>query len=105
MNKRLKIAIVAGETSGDILGAGLIRELKSQSNTSIEFSGIGGELMSKEGFVSDAEMEKLSIMGFEGLRENLREILSIRKKLEQRLKSDPPDVFIGIDVPDFNLTL
>ena len=105
MNKRLKIAIVAGETSGDILGAGLIRELKSQSNTAIEFSGIGGELMSKEGFVSDAEMEKLSIMGFEGLRENLREILSIRKKLEQRLKFDPPDVFIGIDVPDFNLTL
>ncbi len=105
MKKHLKIAIVAGETSGDILGAGLIRELNAQSNLEIEFSGIGGEQMAKEGFVSDAEMEKLSIMGFEGLWGNLREILSIRKNLEKRLKSDPPDVFIGIDVPDFNLTL
>ena len=105
MKKHLKIAIVAGETSGDILGAGLIRELNAQSNLEIEFSGIGGEQMAKEGFVSDAEMEKLSIMGFEGLWGNLREILSIRKNLEKRLKSEPPDVFIGIDVPDFNLTL
>ena len=105
MKKRLKIAIVAGETSGDILGSGLIRELKLQSSVEIEFSGIGGEKMAKEGFVSDANMEKLSIMGFEGLWGNFREILSIRKNLEQRLKSNPPDVFIGIDVPDFNLTL
>ena len=105
MKKHLKIAIVAGETSGDILGAGLIRELKLQSNVEIEFSGIGGEQMAKQGFVSEAEMEKLSIIGFEGLWGNLRHILSIRKHLEQRLKSDPPDVFIGIDVPDFNLTL
>ena len=105
MKKKLKVAIVAGETSGDILGAGLIRELKLQANVEIEFSGIGGELMKKEGFVSEAVMDKLSIIGFDGLRESLREILSIRKKLEQRLKFDPPDVFIGIDVPDFNLTL
>ena len=105
MRKKLKIAIVAGEISGDILGAGLIRELKLQTHTEIEFLGIGGELMEKEGFISDAVMDKLSIIGFEGLRENLREILSIRKKLERRLKLNPPDVFIGIDVPDFNLTL
>ena len=105
MKKKFKIAIVAGETSGDILGAGLIRELKLQSPVEIEFSGIGGELMEKEGFISEAVMEKLSIMGFEGLKDSLREILSIRKNLEQRLKNDPPDVFIGIDVPDFNLTL
>lgn len=105
MKKKLKVAIVAGETSGDILGAGLIRELKLQANVEIEFSGIGGELMKKEGFVSEAVMDKLSIIGFDGLRESLREILSIRKKLEKRLKFDPPDVFIGIDVPDFNLTL
>lgn len=105
MNDNLKIAIVAGETSGDILGAGLIRELKLQTNANIEFLGIGGEQMAKEGFSSDAQMEKLSILGFEGLRENLRDILSIRKHLEDRLKANPPDVFIGIDVPDFNLTL
>ena len=105
MNDNLKIAIVAGETSGDILGAGLIRELKLQTNANIEFLGIGGEQMAKEGFSSDAQMEKLSILGFEGLRENLRDILSIRKNLEDRLKANPPDVFIGIDVPDFNLTL
>ena len=105
MNKKLRIAIVAGETSGDILGAGLIRELNRQSSTEIQFCGIGGELMSKEGFESDADMEKLSIIGFDGLWENLLDILSIRKALQKKLITNPPDVFIGIDVPDFNLTL
>ncbi len=106
MEKRtLRIAIVAGETSGDILGSGLINELKKQSDVDIEFVGIGGSQMAEQGFASDAEMEKLSIMGFEGLWENLREILSIRKTLLQNLIKRPPDVFIGIDVPDFNLTL
>lgn len=105
MNKKLRIAIVAGETSGDILGAGLIRELNQQSPIDIEYCGIGGELMAKEGFVSDADMEKLSIIGFDGLWENLQEILAIRKTLQQKLIANPPDVFVGIDVPDFNLSL
>ena len=106
MEKRiLRIAIVAGETSGDILGAGLIRELKKQSDADIEFVGIGGPLMARQGFTSSAEMEKLSIMGFEGLWGSLREILAIRKELQRILISNPPDVFIGVDVPDFNLTL
>jgi len=76
----MRIAIVAGEASGDILGAGLIKELRS-ANPDIEFIGIGGTLMQQQGFVSSADMDKLSIMGFDGLFENLSDILAIRKNL------------------------
>ena len=104
MKEQLRIAIVVGETSGDILGAGLIRELNKR-HPNIVFQGIGGSLMEKEGFHSDADMARLSIMGFDGLLGSLREILAIRRSLQQSLITNPPDVFIGIDAPDFNLTL
>lgn len=100
----MRVAIVAGEVSGDILGAGLIHEL-NLLNSNIEFVGIGGELMKQEGFVSDAEMDKLSIMGLDGLFENILDILAIRRNLLCKLLENPPDVFIGIDAPDFNLSL
>ena len=105
MTRTLRIAIVAGEASGDILGSGLIRELKNQYAGAVDCYGIGGKRMIEEGFQTHADMQKLSIMGFDGLFENLRDILDIRKQLQQHIIADPPDVFIGIDVPDFNLTL
>jgi len=105
MKEVLNVAIVAGEASGDMLGAGLIRELKNQYDGEVNCYGIGGKRMILEGFNTHADMQKLSIMGFDGLLENLRDILDIRKQLQQHIIADPPDVFIGIDVPDFNLNL
>ena len=100
----MRIALVAGETSGDILGADLLKSLK-QRFPKVEFLGIAGPLMQAEGMQSMAEMDKLSIMGLEGLRKSLREILSIRRQLISYLIDNPPDLFIGIDAPDFNLTV
>ncbi|MGH1538841.1 MAG: lipid-A-disaccharide synthase [Arenicella sp.] len=100
----MKIAIVAGETSGDILAAGLISALKKKYPQA-EFMGIAGPLMQDQGMVSVADMQKLSIMGLDGLLGSIGEILSIRKNLLETLLADPPDIFIGVDAPDFNLTL
>lgn len=100
----LKIAIVAGEMSGDLLGAGLIRELKKQE-IPLEFTGIGGSLMLEEGFQSYINMERLSVMGFGDVLLRYPEFLRIRKKLLKEWTQNPPDVFIGIDYSDFNLSL
>lgn len=104
IDKTLCIAIVAGETSGDIIGAGLMRELR-KAYPEIIFEGIGGSLMEAEGLESMVDMHKLSIMGFDGLLGNIQEILGIRRSLEKKLIETPPDAFVGIDAPDFNLTL
>ena len=100
----MKVAIVAGEKSGDFLGAELIKALKLKYPQA-EIVGLCGELMQEQGATSLDEMEKISIFGLDGLFSSLREILAIRKKLYQYFSSWKPDVFIGIDVPDFNLTL
>lgn len=99
----LRIGIVAGETSGDLLGAGLMRELKKRVGP-IAFEGIGGPRMQAEGCVSLYPMEQLSLIGFEALRK-YRSILGIRRALVERFSATPPDLFIGVDVPDFNLVL
>lgn len=99
----LRIAIVAGETSGDLLGAGLMRELKKRVGH-VAFEGIGGPRMQAEGCVSLYPMEQLSLIGFEALRK-YRAILAIRRALIARFSARPPDLFIGVDVPDFNLVL
>ena len=103
-DKPLTIALVAGETSGDILGAGLIRTLKKH-HPNIKFVGIAGPLMQTEGCQAWYEMDELSVMGIVEVLGRLRRILAIRRDITKRLIDLKPDVFIGIDAPDFNLSL
>lgn len=102
MKKNLTIAISVGEASGDLLGAHLIRALK-QRCPDARFVGIGGERMKSEGFESLYDQEKLAVRGFVEVVKRLPEILKIRKGLVNDLIRIRPDVFVGIDAPDFNL--
>jgi len=100
----LRIALVAGEASGDILGAGLMRALQAQ-HPAVECIGVGGPLMQAEGLTSYFPMERLSVMGLVEVLGRLRELLARRKLLIQTLIQEKPDVFIGIDAPDFTLNI
>ncbi len=100
----LRIALVAGEASGDILGSGLMRAIKAR-HPDVEFIGVGGPLMEAEGMVSSFPMERLSVMGLVEVLGRLRELLARRKLLVQTLIDEKPDVFIGIDAPDFTLNI
>ncbi len=104
MPQRLRIGIVAGEASGDILGAGLMQSLRSRL-PDVEFTGIGGELMLAQGLDSRYPMERLSVMGLVEVLGRLRELLKLRKRLIEELIAEPVDLFIGIDAPDFTLTM
>ncbi|WP_286236828.1 lipid-A-disaccharide synthase [Neptuniibacter halophilus] len=104
MPKSLRIGIVAGEASGDILGSGLIRALKKRF-PDLKVEGIGGELMIAAGCQSHYPMERLSVMGLVEVLGRLPELLKLRKKLIQHFIDNPPDLFIGVDAPDFTLAM
>ncbi len=95
------IAIVAGESSGDLLGSHLIKSLRS-NRTDLKFIGVAGPKMMKEGAASYFPMEELSVRGyFEALRK-LFHLIKLRKNLLKKILDAEPDLFIGIDAPDFN---
>lgn len=100
----LRIGIVAGEASSDLLGAQLIRDIKKQ-RSDIEVIGIGGKHLIASGCHSLFDMERLSVVGIFEVLGRCFELLNIRRKLASYFCTHPPDVFIGIDAPEFNLTL
>jgi lipid-A-disaccharide synthase len=101
-SRRYRIALVAGERSGDTLGGGLITALRARVPEA-EFFGIAGEQMAAAGCEAWFRAEELSVMGLAEVLHHLPRLLKIRRELLRRLLRDPPDVFIGIDSPDFNL--
>jgi len=104
MGTVVRIAMVAGEASGDLLAGLLIGALKKQLPDAI-FYGIGGPKMQAQGFDAWWPIDKLSVMGYIDALKNYREIAGIRRQLKKRLLELRPDIFIGVDAPDFNLGL
>jgi len=98
------IAVIAGEHSGDLLGSGMLRELR-QRYPNAEFIGVGGPLMQAEGLQSLVPMDDLAVMGIAEVVGQLFKLLSHRRLLVKTFLTRRPDVFIGIDAPDFNLPI
>ncbi|MFT4517823.1 MAG: lipid-A-disaccharide synthase [Halioglobus sp.] len=100
----LRIGMVAGEASGDLLGARVIQALSARCNT-LTVEGIGGAQMQEQGMHSLFPLERLSVMGLVEPLKRLPELLRMRGQLFRHFRDNPPDVFLGIDAPDFNLQL
>ena len=97
-----RIALVAGETSGDALGAGLIEQLRKRFPDA-EFAGIGGDAMRRAGCDIWHDAGELAVMGLSEVLRHLPRLLKLRRQFRERALAWNPDVFIGIDAPDFNL--
>lgn len=103
-SRPIRIGIVAGEPSGDVLAAGMIAEIKRQHPDAI-IEGIGGTQMQAAGCHSLFDMETLSVMGLVEVLAHLPAILKVKKALLAHFEANPPDVFVGVDAPDFNLRM
>jgi len=97
-----RIAMVAAEPSGDVIGSQLVKGLRRHLPDA-EFFGIGGPRMQAAGLDSWYPMEKLAVRGVVEVLGHLWEILAIRRAITRRLLAEPPDIYIGVDAPDFNL--
>jgi lipid-A-disaccharide synthase len=100
----LHVGIVAGEASGDNLAAGLIQAVRNRLPDTV-FAGVAGPRMRAAGCHSLFPMEDLAVMGLVEVLKHLPRLLSIRKQLRRHFLENPPDIFIGVDAPDFNLGL
>ena len=100
----MRIAIIAGEASGDLLGAGLIRAVSARY-PEVRFEGIAGPRMIGAGCASLYPIDRLSVMGLLGAFRRYRELSVLRRRMIERFVGDPPDLFVGIDAPDFNLSM
>jgi lipid-A-disaccharide synthase len=98
----MRVGLIAGEASGDLLGAGLIREIAARA-PGASFEGVAGPAMQQAGCTALAEAEELAVMGLIEPLRHIPRLLRLRRRLVTRWQDDPPDVFVGIDAPDFNL--
>jgi lipid-A-disaccharide synthase len=103
-NRDLRIAMVAGEASGDLLGSHLFSALKKRFPR-LQGFGVGGPRMTTAGFDAWYPMESMAVRGYVEVLRSLPRLLRMRRDLRRRILADPPDLFIGIDSPDFNLDL
>lgn len=99
-----KIAILAGEPSGDLIASQLMAFIKNKDKT-IKFIGVGGPLMEKHGLKSYFDFTNLSLYGVLQVIPNIPKLLFLRYKLIKYLKTEKPDIFIGVDAPDFNFNV
>lgn len=102
--RRIRIAIVAGELSGDLLGGQLIAALRARWPNAV-LEGVAGPNMEQQGCRALYSIDRLSVMGLIEVLRHLPELLRIRRSLINRWLENPPDLFIGVDAPDFNFTL
>ncbi|NIL93052.1 MAG: lipid-A-disaccharide synthase [Woeseiaceae bacterium] len=100
----MKVGLVAGEASGDLLGAGLIRAIRERIPEA-SFEGVAGPAMTEAGCDAWADAAELAVFGLVEPFVHLPRLLKLRRSLTRRWRASPPDVFVGIDAPDFNLGL